>query len=56
MQMKSYTTNAKDAEWPDHLRDKNKRELQVSLPLRKGPQTLQSENANTNLSKRGDGS
>ena len=46
----------KDAEWPDHLRHKKKRELQVSLPLKKGPHTLDSENTNTDLSKKGDGS
>ena len=46
----------KDAEWSDHLRHKKKRELQVSLPLKKGPHTLDSENTNTDLSKKGDGS
>ena len=46
----------KDTEWPDHLRHKKKRGLQVGLPLKKGPHTLHSENTNIDLSKRGDGS
>ena len=41
---------------PDHFRHKKKRELQVGLPVNKGPHTLHSENTNTDLFKKGVGS